>query len=106
LLLAATGAGFGMTVVDAAGGFGGAVLPLVCALVPVAMNNAAPANGAITIADFQSEVRAHSALPDCSPMIRLLTNYPDVSIPSVVVVNRQKVQSRCNEIYGALIASV
>jgi hypothetical protein len=96
----------GATVVDAVGGFGCTVLPLVCACVPEAKNNAVAANGAITIADFQSEARAHIALPVCSPMIRLLTNYADISISSVVVVNRQKVQARCNEIYGALIASV
>jgi hypothetical protein len=87
-----------MTVVDAVGGFGGAVLPLVCALVPVAMNSAAPTSGAITMADFHSDARAHNALPVCSPMIRLLTHFPDISILSVVVVNRQKVQSRCKQI--------
>ncbi len=55
LLRAATGAGFGATVVDAAGVFGGAVLPLVCALVPVAMNKAVPIKGAATIIGFQRE---------------------------------------------------
>jgi hypothetical protein len=72
----------------------------------VARKSAVAANGAITIADFQNEGRVHNAalpaatpavwlLPASSPMIRLFTHYPDISIPSVVVVNRQKVQSRC-----------